>query len=312
MWPVMEYINGLTDVRLPKASAVTLGKFDGLHIGHRKLINLVKEKAKEEDLLSVLFTFDSIPLSLLPQRNQHFLTTNSERKAICDKLGIDCLVEYPFTKEFMNMDAREFVKKIIVDDLRAKVVVVGTDYGFGKGRSGDVNLLKELGDELGFETIIVEKEKYQGQEVSSTYIREELALGHMETVNVLLNRPFSITGVVSFGKQLGRTIAMPTVNIYPTESKLLPPKGVYASKILIDGNEYFGVTNLGTRPTVNDSMEISVETNIFDFNEDVYGKKIEVMLMHFLRAEIKFDSVDSLKKQMEADKEFAKNMFLIN
>ena len=170
----------------------------------------------------------------------------------------------------------------------------------------------QLGDELGFETIIVEKEKYQGQEVSSTYIREELALGHMETVNVLLNRPFSITGVVSFGKQLGRTIEMPTVNIYPTESKLLPPKGVYASKILIDGIEYFGVTNLGTRPTVNESMEISVETNIFDFDEDVYGKKIEVMLMHFLRAEIKFDSIESLKKQMEADKEFAKNMFLIN
>ncbi|WP_027438246.1 bifunctional riboflavin kinase/FAD synthetase [Lachnospira multipara] len=308
----MEYINGLSDIRLPKASAVTLGKFDGLHIGHRKLIDIVKEKASELDLLSVLFTFDSIPLSLLPQKNQHFLTTNSERKAICEKIGLDCLVEYPFTEEFMNMEALEFVKKIVVDNLRAKVVVVGTDYGFGKNRSGDVNLLKELGDKYGFETIIVEKEKYQDQVVSSTYIRHELQLGHMETVNVLLNRPFSITGIVSSGKQLGRTIDMPTVNIYPTESKLLPPKGVYASKVIIDNKEYYGVTNLGTKPTVNASKEVSVETNIFNFNENIYGKKIEVMLMHFLRTEIKFDSVESLKKQMESDKEFAKNMFLIS
>lgn len=307
----MEYINGQSNISLPKASAVTLGKFDGLHIGHRKLIDIVKEKAKEQDLLTVIFTFDSIPLRLLPQKNQHFLTINSERKTICEKLGIDCLVEYPFTRDFMNMEAEDFVKKIIVEELRAKVVVVGTDYGFGKGRSGDVNLLKTLGDKYDFETIVVEKEKYQGQEVSSTYIRNELLLGHMETVNVLLNRPFSITGVVSSGKQLGRTIDMPTVNIYPTESKLLPPKGVYASKLIIDGKEYFGVTNLGTRPTVNNSPEVSVETNIFNFNKNIYGKKIEVMLMHFLRAEIKFDSIDSLKKQMETDKEFAKNMFLI-
>ena len=129
---------------------------------------------------------------------------------------------------------------------------------------------------------------------------------------MLLNRPFSITGIVSSGKQLGRTIDMPTVNIYPTESKLLPPKGVYASKVIIDNKEYYGVTNLGTKPTVNASKEVSVETNIFNFNENIYGKKIEVMLMHFLRTEIKFDSVESLKKQMESDKEFAKNMFLIS
>ena len=163
----------------------------------------------------------------------------------------------------------------------------------------------------GYETIVVEKEKFQDKDISSTYVREELKLGHMETVNVLLNRPYSITGIVAKGNQLGRKLEIPTINVYPTEIKLLPPNGVYASRILIDGVWYYGVTNLGTKPTISDGYEVSVETNVFDFDKDVYGNRVEVALCHFLRQEMKFENVEALKKQMESDASFAKEMFLI-
>ena len=307
----MDYIYSDDRFELERQSAVTLGKFDGVHMRHQKLISIVKEKAEEKGLLSAVFTFDRIPLSICPQKNQHFITTNAERRKIFESFGIDVEIEYPFTNEFMRMEPEDFVKEIIIKKLKAKVVVVGTDYHFGKDRKGNAQFLIDKGDEYGFETIVVEKEKYQEREISSTYVREELKLGHMETVNVLLNRPYSITGIVSKGNQLGRTIDMPTVNIYPSEIKLLPPNGVYASITSFDERQIFGVTNLGTKPTVNDGFEISVETNLFDFNEEIYGKKIDVKLMHFLRPEMKFNSIEDLKKQMENDTDFAKEMFLL-
>lgn len=307
----MKYIHSAEDFVLEKASAVTLGKFDGVHVGHQKLISIVKEKANEHNLLAAAFTFDRIPLSICPQRQQHFITTNSERRKIMENLGLDVEIEYPFTEDLMNTEPEDFIKNIIIGKLKAKYVVVGTDYRFGKGRAGDAQMLLEKGPEYGFETIIVEKEKYQDREVSSTYVREELALGHMETVNVLLGRPYSINGVVCPGKQLGRELSVPTMNIYPQRMKLLPPNGVYATMTLMDDQTYYGVTNLGTKPTVSDKLEVNVETNLFDYDDDAYGKQIEVRFMHFLRQEMKFESVEALKKQMESDTAFARNMFLV-
>lgn len=307
----MEYIHGIEDFRLDRSSAVTLGKFDGVHLGHQKLISIVRQKAEELGLLSVMFTFDRIPLSICPQKNQHFLSTNSERRTLCEKYGLDVEVEYPFTVDLMNMEPEDFIRDILVGKLRAKVIVVGTDYCFGKNRSGNVEFLIENASKYGYETIIAEKERFQDKDISSTYVREELKLGHMETVNVLLNRPYSIAGIVAKGNQLGRTIDIPTINVYPTEIKMLPPNGVYASKIVIDGVEYYGVTNLGTKPTVSDGYEVSVETNVFDFDKDVYGSNVEVRLLHFLRQEMKFESLEALKKQMESDTQFAKEMFMI-
>ena len=211
----------------------------------------------------------------------------------------------------LNMEPDDFIKDILVDKLKAKVLVVGTDYCFGKNRSGNVEFLIKNAARYGYETIVVEKEKFQGKDISSTYVREELKMGHMETVNVLLNRPYSISGIVAKGNQLGRTIDIPTINVYPTEIKLLPPNGVYASKILIDNIEYYGVTNLGTKPTVSDGYEISVETNVFYFDKDVYGNRVEVKLLHFLRQEMKFENIEALKKQMESDASFAKEMFML-
>ena len=307
----MKYIQGVEEFRLNEPTAVTLGKFDGVHIGHQKLISIVKEKAIQNDVLSVAFTFDRIPLSICPQNFQHFITTNTERKRIMEEYGLDVEVEYPFTERLMNTEPEEFIKHIIIGKLNAKYVVVGTDYRFGKNRLGNVDMLIEKGPEYGFETIVVEKEKYQEREISSTYVREELQLGHMETANMLLGRPYSIYGIVAKGNQLGRTIDIPTVNIYPSESKLLPPNGVYASVTEFDGKKYYGVTNVGTKPTVSDDFEISVETNIFDFDRDIYGKSINVSLMHFLRPEMKFESIEALQKQMKSDAEFARDMFMV-
>ncbi len=307
----MRYIQSIEDFELERASAVTLGKFDGVHVGHQKLISIVKEKAREHNLLSVMFTFDRLPLSICPQRHQHFITTNSERKNVVEQMGMDVEVEYPFTEELMNTEPEDFIKDILVKKLKAKFVVVGTDYRFGKGRAGDYNTLVEKGPEYGFETVVVEKEKYQDREISSTYVREELLAGHMETVNVLLGRPFSIRGIVCPGNQLGRELNIPTMNIYPTASKLLPPNGVYASVTTVDGKQYYGVSNLGTKPTVSSEPGIGLETHLFGYEEDAYAKRIEVRLMHYLRQEMKFDSVESLKKQMESDVIFAKSMFLI-
>ncbi len=307
----MQYIHGVKDFALKKPSAVTLGKFDGVHRGHQKLVSLVKEKAVQQGLMSAAFTFDRIPLSICPQKNQHFITTNSERRVILERLGLDAEVEYPFTEELMQTEPEDFIREIIIGCLRAKVVVVGTDYRFGKNRMGDAAMLEEKGPEYGFETLVVEKEKFQEREISSTYVREELRLGHMETANVLLGRPYSVQGIVCHGNKLGRQLSMPTLNIYPPDSKLLPPKGVYASVTLMEGKKYYGVTNLGTKPTVSDSPSISVETHLFDYSGDAYGNQAEVQLLHFLRQEMRFNDVSALQKQMESDVTFAKSMFLL-
>ena len=157
----MQYIHDNDDFELSKNSAVTLGKFDGIHTGHQKLIDIVKQKAVENDLLAVLFTFSGLPLSICPQKNQHFISTNSERRRLCEELGIDVEIEYPFTTEFMHMEPEDFIKNIIIGRLHAKYVVVGTDYRFGRDRAGDADMLVEAGKRFGFTTIVVEKECYQ-------------------------------------------------------------------------------------------------------------------------------------------------------
>ena len=306
----MRYISGTQNFELERSSVVTLGKFDGIHRGHQKLINIVNQKAKENNLLSVAFTFDRIPLTLLPQSKQHFISTNLERKRFLTEEGIDVEVEYPFTNELMHMEPDDFIKEILINKLHAKIVVVGTDYCFGRNRAGDAQYLKKHAESFGFEAIVVEKEKFQDREISSTYVREELRVGHMETVNMLLGRPFSIYGTVSPGAQVGHKIDTPTINIYPQASKLLPPNGVYATVTVIDDKEYKGVTNVGVKPTVSDAAEVDVETHLFEFDEDIYGRQVEVRLLHFIRPEMKFESLDSLKAQVDKDQEFAKEMFM--
>jgi riboflavin kinase/FMN adenylyltransferase len=228
---------------------------------------------------------------------------------VFEGLGVDYEVEYPFTEEFLHTDPDGFVKEVLLKQLRARVVVVGTDFHFGKNRAGNAEYLVEAGRRYGFITIVVEKERFQDREISATYIREELRQGHMETVNVLLGRPYSISGIVCPGNHMGKKMDIPTMNIYPTIRKLLPPKGVYASVTRLDGERFYGVTNIGVKPTVSDANSISVETYLFDYDRDSYGKQISVDILHFIRPEMKFDSLDALTRQMESDAEFAKSMF---
>ena len=287
----MNIFNGVTQFSIPDRTVVTFGKFDGIHMGHMALINTAGRIAREQGYKLAVFTFDVPP-------NLHFekfegtqITTNYEKRIMFADAGVDYLVEYPFNEETASMEPLEFIKRVIFGNLNAAHV--------------------EVGEELGFTTIIVEKEKYEQREISSTWIRGEIQLGNMENVNILLGYPYMIMGRVEEGRHLGKEMGFATVNIYPSPEKLLPPYGVYASKLIVDGNEYYAITNIGVRPTFDDSERISVETHLLNHEENMYGKEVRVELFHFERPEIKFDTVDKLISQVEADIEFTKTFFLL-
>lgn len=299
----MEYITGRTDFKIQYNTALTLGKFDGIHKGHQKLLSKVRAFAPFTK--SVVFTFDVNPTIAVSKGEGTILTTNEERKAVVERFGIDYLYECPFTDEIRNMEAADFVRKI-VEDLNVRYIAVGTDFGFGHNRQGDYRLLQNMSGQLGFKVEVVDKERYEGREISSTYIREVIAVGDMETAEKLLGYPYTVKGVVGYGRQLGRTIGIPTTNIIPVKDKLLPPNGVYVSKVHIEGETHMGVTNIGVKPTVGDENEKGAETFIFDFDKDVYGKNITIELHKFIRPEKRFDSIGDLKEQMEKDIEFVR------
>lgn len=299
----MEYITGRTDFKIQYNTALTLGKFDGIHKGHQKLLS--KVRAFAPFMKSVVFTFDVNPTIAVSKGEGTILTTNEERKAVVERFGIDYLYECPFTDEIRNMEAADFVRKI-VEDLNVRYIAVGTDFGFGHNRQGDYRLLQNMSGQLGFKVEVVDKERYEGREISSTYIREVIAVGDMETAEKLLGYPYTVKGVVGYGRQLGRTIGIPTTNIIPIKDKLLPPNGVYVSKVHIEGETHMGVTNIGVKPTVGDENEKGAETFIFDFDKDVYGKNITIELHKFIRPEKRFDSIGDLKEQMEKDIEFVR------
>ncbi len=296
----MRYINDVNAINQEKHTAVTLGKFDGIHKGHRKLLTLLGKLAEEEQLEKAVFTFNISPQARISHRKYRTLLTNEERRAMLEEMGMDLLVECRFNDAMRNMEAENFIRKIIVEGLKAKVVVAGTDFCFGKDRRGNGEMLLKMGKELGFETYILEKETADGHEISSTYIREKLEAGEMDTVNRLLTYDFFVTGPVLHGAALGRKLGFPTINQIPPDEKLLPPKGVYKSRTEIDGHVYESVTNIGTKPTVDGSF-MGVETYIFDFDENVYGKEAKVYLLEHTRPEMKFSSLEELTAQLRID-----------
>lgn len=296
----MEFINQLSQLHIKEKTAVTLGKFDGLHRGHKKLLNQVLRK-REEGYLSAIFTFDMPPKNVLKGTNGRMILTNEERTMLLKKYGVDILFECPFTKEIASMDPEQFVVNILIEQMNAGYIVVGSDFKFGHERSGDIYLLDRLSRKYNFKLLVLAKEQYEGRDISSTYIREVLKEGQMELATTLLGYPYFVTGEVVKGKQLGRTLGVPTVNQLPRENKLLPPNGVYASRTVLDGKIYNSMTNIGVRPTVEETQVRNVETYIFDFAEDIYGRDVKVELLSFERPEMKFDSVEALKAQLNAD-----------
>lgn len=296
----MEFINKTLDFHVAEPSVITMGKFDGLHRGHETLIEILKEKNASEGLKSIVFTFDIPPKSEVTGVEAKVLTTNEEKRYIFEEAGVDYLIECPFTKEVMCMEPRAFVEWI-VKSLNVKCIVVGNDFHFGHKRAGDYQLLQEMSKELSYEVIVLNKLKEDNRDISSTFIREEIAKGNIKKANHLLGYSYFVKGKVVHGKKIGRTIGIPTVNLILSEDKLLPPFGVYATRIQVKDKEYFGVTNVGRKPTIAGNNPIGVETYIIDFSQDVYDEIITVRFTEFLRPEKKFDSIEDLKYQMSAD-----------
>lgn len=300
----MKYIKS-ADFHLEN-TAVALGKFEGIHRGHQLLLDEII-KQKKNGLQSVVFTFDMPPGSVLKgERDYQQIYTKEERRLILERQQIDILIEHPFTREFASLEPEDFVRKVLIEKTGAKSVVVGTDFRFGRKRSGDIYLLEKLSRSCNFQLIVMDKLKVDHEDVSSTRIRRLLEKGEMEGTCQLLGRPYSVVGPVVHGKALGRTIQIPTVNQIVVHEKLTPPNGVYVSRIHTAEKSFYGVTNIGVKPTVEEHAVKGIETNIFDFDQDIYGQIIEVELLHFHRPEMCFSSVDELRGQMTADISFAK------
>lgn len=315
----MIYISGTKDFNLSN-TAVALGKFDGLHRGHKVLIDRIN-KYKSKGMLSVMFTFDFHPGILLGHEEQQLIYTVKERRAIAEQLGIDILIEYPFTEETAAMEPTDFIQDVLMDKVGARFVVVGTDFRFGRHRAGNTDLLESMSLSLGYSAIICPKlcdivpAGFDGnmqpemREISATLIRKAITKGDIEFANRLLGYPFNIIGEVVHGHELGRTIGMPTANIVAPDTKLLPPNGVYYSKAKIFGKLYHAVTNIGYKPTITGHNAKGIETYVYDFKGDLYGKSIEVELFHYGRPEMKFSSIEALKTQMQKDGERSRRYF---
>ena len=296
----MEYIKGTTTFEIEKQSVVTLGKFDGVHRGHTKLLKKVKALAGKE-FATVVFTFGTHPSVYLKGEKSRMLMTNQERFDFLSDLGFDYLIECPFVEEIATMEPEDFVEEVLIKQLQAEHIVVGMDFRFGHGRRGNIDTLKRYESHGCFKVHVVEKEQYEGRDISSTYVRSEVEMGRMEEVQELLGHPFLISGEIEHGRALGRTIGIPTINMTPSGEKLLPPYGVYFTRTKVGGISYKGITNIGCKPTIAEELRRGVETYLFDFSGDLYGKKLTVELYHYERPEMKFKDIAALKKQMDAD-----------
>lgn len=286
---------------------LTIGTFDGVHLGHRKIIDRLRDVAAEIGGESVIFTFDPHPRKVVsPEESSlRLLTTFDEKIELFERSGIDNLIIYPFTPEFANLSYEQFVEQILVGQIHTKYLVVGYDHRFGKDRQGGFEFLKKCADRHEFEIEKLDVLLMNESNVSSTKIREAIQSGDFETANAYLGYAFSLNGTVVEGQQLGRKIQYPTANIEASDpDKIIPGYGVYAVKVKISGELHQGMLNIGNRPTVNNNADHrSIEAHVFDFDADVYGQPIEIIFYKKLREERKFDSLDELKDQLAKDKQ---------
>lgn len=303
----MEYIAGKTEFKLTN-SAVTLGKFDGLHRGHQLLINKIIEH-KSKGYQAVMFTFLLHPGNLFSDKEIELINTEEEKRYLLESWGLDVMISYPFTKETASMEPEDFIKDVLIDKVDAKMIVVGSDFRFGKNRRGDINMLIEWSTHYGYEVCVLDKILLDESEIGSSNIRNEIKNGNIELANELLGYPYSIMGPVLHGRKIGRTIGFPTINLTPADNKLLPPDGVYASVTTVDGAKYPGLTNIGHNPTVGETPEKRVETYIFDYDKDLYNSFVSVSLCSMERGEEKFNSLEELKDQMNKDIEYGREYF---
>ncbi|QCE40832.1 bifunctional riboflavin kinase/FAD synthetase [Psychroserpens sp. NJDZ02] len=284
-------------------TVLTIGTFDGVHIGHQKIIRRLVEVAHIKDLQPSLLTFFPHPRMVLQKdANIKLINTISEKEQLLKRFGITNLVVKKFTKEFSRLTAEVYVEDILVNQLKSKYVIIGYDHHFGRNRNANIEDLKQFGLNFDFEVEEISMQDIDDVAISSTKIRSALTKGDIKTANSYLGYSFMLTGTVVKGKGLGKTIHYPTANLYIEESyKLIPKQGVYVVKALIDNSETFGMMNIGTNPTVNGQSQ-TIETHFFNYNSSLYGKKLSIELLHRLRDEHKFDNLEQLTKQLDKDK----------
>jgi riboflavin kinase/FMN adenylyltransferase len=289
-----------------KNPVLTIGTFDGVHLGHRKIIARLHDLAETNHGESVIFTFDPHPRKVVApgETNLRLLTTLDEKINLFEQSGIDHLIIYPFTPEFSRLTYEEFVEIVLVGQIHTKFLVVGYDHKFGKNRQGDFEFLKKCADRFDFQIEKLDVLLMNEAHVSSTKIREAIQLGDFETANAFLGYPFTLHGTVVEGQQLGRQIQFPTANIQASDpDKIIPGYGVYAVQATIRNQTFQGMLNIGSRPTVNNNADHrSIEVHLFDFESDIYGEQIELMFFKKLRDEQKFSSIEALKDQLSKDK----------
>ncbi|NPA25464.1 MAG: bifunctional riboflavin kinase/FAD synthetase [Deltaproteobacteria bacterium] len=304
----MRIYDDYRNCRFPARSrVVAIGNFDGVHLGHRSLLRLAVERAREQGLQSAVLTFRPHPLKLLFPERRVFLITSEERKArLIGECGVDDLVIAPFDHRFADLTAEEFVREVLVEHLGAAAVVVGENYAFGRNREGTIERLKEFGGEYGFTVLVAPPCMVDGEMVSSTKIREAIMQGEIERASRFLGRPCAIVGRVVHGKARGRGLGFPTANLV-SEVELYPKQGVYAVWVEHEGKRYPGVVNIGYNPTFGDTG-LTVEAHILDFDGDLYGEELKVIFVEYLRGEKSCASIEELRQLIASDVEKARGI----
>ena len=302
----LKLFHSINDFRSTKKTILTLGTFDGVHIGHKKILERITQNTEDGKYESLVLTFFPHPRMVLQEKSEiRLLNTITEKTKLLEQTGIENLVIHPFDESFSRLTAEEFVHSILVDQFHIQKIIIGYDHRFGRNRTADINDLIAFGAEYGFEVEQISAQEIQDVSVSSTKIRKALQEGNMDLANEYLGYSYFFTGEVVKGKQLGRTIGFPTANIKIEEDyKLIPKNGVYVVKAIVNQKEVFGMMNIGFNPTVEGQKQ-TIEVNIFDFDAAIYGEKIEVSLLQYLREEQKFGSLELLTAQLNQDKKAA-------
>lgn len=302
----MKIIHSVSDFNCSDKTIVTIGTFDGVHVGHQKILKNLIKTAKREHKKSVLLTFFPHPRMVLQKEISLFLLNTIEEKSqLLKKMGLDYLIIHPFSKEFSRLTAIDFVRDFLVNNLNTSKLIIGYDHHFGKNREGNIDQLKEYGLLYDFLVEEIPSQDVDDVSVSSTKIRNALLNSNLEIANKFLGYRYMLSGKVINGKNFGSTIGFPTANLSIKEVyKLIPKKGVYIIKTLIDGRLLYGMMNIGFRPTVGGKHQ-TIEVHLFNFNKNIYGQNLTVELIYFLRDERKFDTVNDLSHQLTVDKENA-------
>lgn len=299
----MTIIKSLDEVINVENTVVTIGNFDGIHKGHIKLIKEAVKEAKTKNYKSVVFTFENHPMRYFRADSIKHIITNEEKVKIFENLGVDIVFMIPFDEYMTKISATDFVKTILHEKLKCKMVIVGHDFTFARNKEGNANLLESLGKNYNMKVKVIEPIKIKGRRVSSSYIRNLINDGNVSEIKDFLGRNYFLEGEVIHARKIGRTIGFPTANLKAEDKLIIPKNGIYAVKVYIKNKVYYGATNIGYNPTVN-GKALSIETNIIDFDEEIYGEIIKVEFLDRIRDEKKFNSLDELKSQLRKDVNF--------